>query len=95
MDEALEGEERLVSNDDKNFPQYQTGFFHNVLHSVPLWCVWLNAVILSGGVHIVMLNSRQLFVAISEDPSSEQLPALYVALTSIGNAISRLGVSFL
>ncbi|KAF8299457.1 hypothetical protein TcYC6_0066990 [Trypanosoma cruzi] len=94
MDEAFEGEERLVSNDDKNFPQYQTGFFHNVLHSIPLWCFWLNAVIVSGGVHIVMLNSRQLFVAVSEDPSSEQLPALYVALTSVGNAISRLGVSF-
>ncbi|RNF14698.1 uncharacterized protein Tco025E_05779 [Trypanosoma conorhini] len=93
MNESFE-DTQLFSNDDKNFPQYQTGFFHNVLHNVPLWCVWFHAVIVSGGVHIVLLNSRQLFVAVSEDPESEQLPALYVALTSVGNAVGRLSVSF-
>ncbi|RNF02438.1 hypothetical protein TraAM80_06414 [Trypanosoma rangeli] len=93
MNESMD-DAQLFSNDDMNFPQYKTGFFHNVLHNVPLWCVWLHAVIVSGGVHIVMLNSRQIFVAVSEDPNSEQLPALYVALTSVGNAIGRLGVSF-
>lgn len=88
------GSERLISNDDANFPQYQTGFLVNVLRNIPLWCTWVNAVIVSGGVTIILLNSRQLYVAVSESTDDEQLPALYVALTSIGNAAGRLFVSF-
>ncbi|KAH9580926.1 Major facilitator superfamily [Trypanosoma melophagium] len=87
-------EEKLLSNDDKNFPQYRTGFFYNLLHNVPLWCLWLNAIVLSGGVSIITFNTRQIFVAISEDPTEIRIPNLYVALLSVGSALSRLGVSF-
>lgn len=87
-------DELLVTNDDTNFPQYQTGFISNVFHSIPLWCMWLNALVVNGGVTIIMMNSRQLYVAVSEKTDDEQLSAMFVAITSIGNAVARLFVSF-
>ncbi|ORC89970.1 uncharacterized protein TM35_000102380 [Trypanosoma theileri] len=87
-------EEQLVTNDDKNFPQYPTGFFYNLLHNVPLWCIYFNCTVLAGGLTIITFNSRQIFVAISEDPAEIRLPSLYVALMSVGSALGRFGVSF-
>lgn len=85
---------RKAKDEEKTAPQFATDFIYN-LRRPTLFCLWITGFCVSGSINVIALNTTQIYLSISEDPNDKVRPALYVAITSIGNAVGRLAMAFL
>lgn len=83
-----------IVEEEKLSPQFHTGFFRNVRRP-SLFCLWIAGFCVSGATNVITMNVTQIYYAAAESSANTTLPALYVALNSVGSALGRLVMGFL